>query len=110
MQTFIDMMGYVAAFCTTAAFIPQVLLVWRQRSAAGISIAMYMAFCFGVFLWLCYGIVIRAWPLAINNGVTLVLASSVLVMKWRFERTPRQPQAARKAGATSRSAPIDATA
>ena len=33
MQFSIDLMGYVAAFCTTAAFIPQVVLVWRQRSA-----------------------------------------------------------------------------
>lgn len=88
MQTAIDVMGYVAAFCTTAAFIPQVLLVWRQRSAKGISLAMYLFFCFGVFLWLCYGLIIRAWPLAINNGITLALASSVLIMKWRFDRVP----------------------
>jgi len=88
MQFSIDLMGYVAAFCTTAAFIPQVVLVWRQRSAKGISLAMYLSFCFGVFLWLCYGIIIRAWPLAINNGITLALASSVLVMKWRFDRVP----------------------
>jgi MtN3 and saliva related transmembrane protein len=88
MQNAIELMGYVAAFCTTAAFIPQVLLVWRQRSAKSISLAMYLSFCFGVFLWLCYGIIIGAWPLAINNGVTLVLASAVLVMKWRFDRAP----------------------
>lgn len=106
MQTFIDMMGYVAAFCTTAAFIPQVLLVWRQRSARGISLAMYLAFCFGVFLWLCYGIVIRAWPLAINNGITLLLASSVLVMKWRFDHAPAR--AAARARARAAAARIDA--
>jgi MtN3 and saliva related transmembrane protein len=86
MQFSIDLMGYVAAFCTTAAFVPQVVLVWRQRSAKGISLAMYLSFCFGVFLWLCYGIIIQAWPLVINNGITLALASSVLVMKWRFDR------------------------
>jgi MtN3 and saliva related transmembrane protein len=82
----ISLIGYLAAFCTTAAFIPQVLLVWRQRSAQGVSLGMYSAFCLGVFLWLCYGLVIKAWPLAINNAITLVLASSVLVMKWRFDR------------------------
>jgi MtN3 and saliva related transmembrane protein len=86
MHFLIDLMGYLAAFCTTAAFIPQVLLVWRQRSASGISTGMYLSFCFGVSLWLCYGLIIGAWPLVINNGITLVLASSVLVMKWRFER------------------------
>lgn len=88
MQTAINLMGYIAAFCTTAAFIPQVVLVWRRRSASGISLAMYLFFCFGVFLWLCYGLIIHAWPLAINNAVTLALASSVLIMKWRFDRAP----------------------
>lgn len=86
MQFDISLVGYIAAFCTTAAFIPQVVLVWRTRSASGVSMGMYSAFCFGVFLWLCYGIAIQAWPIAINNAITLVLASSVLVMKWRFER------------------------
>ncbi len=82
----IDLLGFVAAFCTTAAFIPQVIKVWRERSAAGVSLGMYCIFCFGVLLWLIYGLIIHAWPLAINNGITLLLASSVLVMKWRFER------------------------
>jgi MtN3 and saliva related transmembrane protein len=88
MQFTINLMGYVAAFLTTVAFIPQVLLVWRRRSASGISTAMYLSFCGGVFLWLCYGVIIEAWPLAINNAVTLVLASCVLIMKWRFDVVP----------------------
>lgn len=82
----VSLLGFAAAFCTTAAFIPQVLLVWRRRSASGISTGMYLIFCFGVSLWLCYGLLIGAWPIAINNGITLLLACSVLVMKWHFER------------------------
>jgi MtN3 and saliva related transmembrane protein len=98
MQFDISLVGYIAAFCTTAAFIPQVILVWRTRSASGVSMGMYSAFCFGVFLWLCYGIAIQAWPIAINNAITLVLASSVLVMKWRFERSSLKAATARSGG------------
>ena len=87
MQFDINILGFVAAACTTCAFIPQVLMLWRDRSAPGVSTGMYLIFCSGVFLWLCYGVIIHAWPLAINNGITLLLASSVLVMKWRFERS-----------------------
>ena len=82
----VNYLGFAAAACTTCSFIPQVLLVWRQRSAAGISTGMYLIFCFGVLLWFCYGLTIGAWPIIIANGVTLLLASSVLVMKWRFEK------------------------
>ena len=85
-----DYLGFAAAACTTCAFIPQVLLVWRQRSAAGISAGMYLIFSFGVLLWFCYGLTIGAWPIVIANGATLLLASSVLVMKWRFERDARK--------------------
>jgi MtN3 and saliva related transmembrane protein len=81
-----DLVGYVAAFCTTFAFVPQVLLVWRQRHAEGISTGMYLIFSTGVLLWLLYGISTGAWPVIVANGVT-VLAVCVLVMKWRFERS-----------------------
>lgn len=81
-----DTLGFIAAFCTTFAFVPQVLLVWRQRHADGISTGMYLIFSLGVFLWMCYGIQTAAWPVIVANGVTLVLALCVLAMKWRFAR------------------------
>lgn len=81
-----DVLGFIAAFCTTFAFVPQVLLVWRQRHADGISTGMYLIFSFGVFLWLLYGWQLGAWPVMLANGITLVLALCVLAMKWRFGR------------------------
>lgn len=79
-------LGFAAAVCTTGAFIPQVLLVWRQRGAPGISTGMYLLFILGVALWLFYGLALDSWPVVIANGLTLALASSVLGMKWYFER------------------------
>jgi MtN3 and saliva related transmembrane protein len=88
----IDHLGFAAATFTTCAFIPQVLLVWRQRAAPGVSSGMYTIFIIGIAMWLWYGLLLEAWPLIIANGVTLLLASSVLGMKWAFER-PRPPSA-----------------
>jgi MtN3 and saliva related transmembrane protein len=79
-------LGFAAAVCTTGAFVPQVLLVWRERSAPGISVGMYLMFVLGVTLWLLYGLALGSWPVVIANGATLVLASSVLGMKLYFER------------------------
>lgn len=79
-----DMLGFVAAICTTVAFVPQVLLVWRRRSGEGVSTGMYAILTLGIVLWLCYGLMTNAWPVIIANGVTLLLVVSVLAMKWRF--------------------------
>jgi MtN3 and saliva related transmembrane protein len=81
-----DHLGFLAATLTTISFIPQVWLVWRQRSAAGISAGMYCIFTLGVALWLAYGIMIASVPVIIANGITLLLAASILVMKWKFDR------------------------
>jgi MtN3 and saliva related transmembrane protein len=81
-----DVLGFLAAVCTTVAFIPQALLVWRQRAAPGISTGMYVIFVTGIALWLWYGLLLASWPLIIANSLTLLLAGSILAMKLAFER------------------------
>ena len=80
----VDLLGYAAAFCTTIAFVPHVLLVWRRRSAEGVSVIMYIVLTAGICLWLTYGVLLRSWPIIIANGITLGLALAVLAMKWAF--------------------------
>jgi MtN3 and saliva related transmembrane protein len=81
----IDYIGFAAATLTTVSFIPQVLMVWRQRGAPGISTGMYLTFIIGIALWFVYGLSLGAWPIVLANGVTLMLAMSILGMKWYFE-------------------------
>lgn len=85
----INHLGFAAAACTTGAFVPQVVLVWRQRGAPGISIGMYLMFIAGVAMWLLYGLALDSWPVVIANGLTLVLAAAILGMKLYFERAGR---------------------
>ena len=82
----VELVGFAAAILTTCAFVPQVIMVWRQRGAPGISTGMYLMFIVGISLWLAYGLAIGSWPISIANGVTLLLAASVLGMKLYFER------------------------
>ena len=76
-----DWIGSVAGLLTTAAFIPQAVKTWRTRSTKDISLGMFVLFCSGVVLWLGYGFMIESWPVIIANGVTLALASVILVIK-----------------------------
>jgi MtN3 and saliva related transmembrane protein len=80
----IDVIGSVAAFFTTIAFVPQVVKIWRSRSANDISLPMYVVFTIGVAIWLVYGLLLGAMPIIVANCVTLLLAISVVVMKLRW--------------------------
>jgi MtN3 and saliva related transmembrane protein len=76
--------GFIAAILTTVAFVPQIVRVWRTRSAEDISLGMYTLFTLGVVLWLVYGILIYSWPIIFANCATLLLAGAVLIMKVKF--------------------------
>lgn len=79
-----DWVGAVAGALSTIAFVPQAWKVWRTRHARDLSLPMYLIFTTGVALWLAYGLMIGALPIIVCNGLTLVLAGTVLAMKLKF--------------------------
>lgn len=76
-----DLVGYISAFLTTFAFVPQALHSWKTRDLSGVSLPMYSLFSLGVFGWLIYGLMIVSWPIIVANSVTLILACVVLYLK-----------------------------
>jgi MtN3 and saliva related transmembrane protein len=80
----INAIGMTAAVCTTVSLVPQLIRVWRLRSAREISLAMFLIFSLGVFLWLVYGLCIHSTPVILANVVTLVLSLAILALKLRF--------------------------
>lgn len=83
-----NLIGYPAAFLTTVAFVPQAWKSWRTRDLSGISLPMYALFTLGVALWLAYGVLLGSVPIVLGNGITLALASVVLVLKIRHVAAP----------------------
>jgi MtN3 and saliva related transmembrane protein len=79
-----EWVGSIAATLTTCSFIPQVWRVWRTKHTKDISLLMYSLFTLGVSLWLAYGILLDSRPIIAANGITLLLAGTVLLLKLRF--------------------------
>jgi MtN3 and saliva related transmembrane protein len=82
----VNAIGLAAAVCTTISFVPQLIRVWRLRSAREISLIMFLVFSLGTFLWLLYGIFIHAVPIILANALSLVLSLAILALKLRFDR------------------------
>jgi MtN3 and saliva related transmembrane protein len=81
----VEDIGFVAAFLTTAAFVPQLMRVMKLRSAREISLGTFVMFSVGVFLWLMYGIYTGSRPVIASNVVTLVLSVSILILKLKYD-------------------------
>jgi MtN3 and saliva related transmembrane protein len=79
-----EILGFMAAVCTTASFVPQVWHILKTRDTRAISLMMYLLFTVGVVLWLVYGIMIGSTPVVAANSITLVLALVILTCKVRW--------------------------
>ncbi len=83
-MTGVDLLGYVAGACTTAAFWPQLYKTWSTKSAGDVSLGMLSIFSIGVGLWLAYGLLLDAWPIILTNSITIMLTVSILILKLRY--------------------------
>ena len=77
-------LGYLAGFLTTISLVPQVIKIWKTKSADDFSLAMLLIWCTGISCWTAYGILINAKPIIFWNLSTLLLAGSILAMKIKF--------------------------
>lgn len=82
-----ETLGYVAGILTTIAFVPQVLQIYKTKSAKDVSLAMFLLFTLGVLLWLVYGISANALPVIIANSITLILSMVILFFKFKYRDT-----------------------
>ena len=78
---YVDLLGICAAFCTTIAFLPQAIKVFKTRDTSSLSLAMYAVFSLGVGLWLIYGLVKSDLAIIVANIITLFLACGILCTK-----------------------------
>jgi MtN3 and saliva related transmembrane protein len=80
-----ETVGSLAAVCTTVSFLPQLIHVWRRKSAKDVSMTMLLLFVLGFGLWLFYGFRIGARPIIIGQSITLTLSLIIMALKIRYD-------------------------
>ena len=73
--------GYIAALLTTIAFLPQLTKTFKTKSANDVSLVMLIMFMTGLVFWIIYGWKTNAIPVLLANITTLILNSSILILK-----------------------------
>ncbi len=85
-----NLLGFIAATITTAAFIPQTYRSITTRDLSGISLGMYATITFGIILWIIYGVLIESGPILVANIITFVLSATILYLKIQHLMAHRQ--------------------
>lgn len=81
-----ELIGYLAAFFTTASFLPQAIKTIRTKDVSGVSLLMYSMFVTGVIFWLIYGWLLGNMVIVVANIVTVILAGIVLIIKIKHRK------------------------
>lgn len=84
----IGILGAVAGFCTTFAFVPQLIKIQKQ-GGRDLSYGMLIFYLTGVLLWLAYGVFLRSPSVILANSATSVLIVLAILLKaWKERRPP----------------------
>ena len=87
---FTEILGLTAGTITSITFLPQVIQVYKTKSAKDISLSMVLLLTVGVAMWLAYGILILNAAIIYTNSIVLAMAIILLYFKWKFDGTDRR--------------------
>jgi len=82
----IDTMGFIAAFLTTSAFVPQVVKIVKTKSVKDISLPMFAMFFGGVSCWMIYGLLIKSPPVIIANFLSIIMNATIIIYKLKYNK------------------------
>jgi len=81
-----EILGLVGGFFTTFAVVPQIMRVYKLKSAREISILYNTMMLLGILIWLAYGIILDLVPIVIWNIIGAVLVLLLLLSKLKYGR------------------------
>lgn len=80
-----DIIGYIGGIFSSLSFLPQVMKIWKTKSAKDLSMATLLLLTINVSLWLTYGITIASVPLWLTNAIVLTMVLIMIYFKIKFK-------------------------
>lgn len=82
-----QLIGVMAAGLTSFAFFPQVIKMYRTKSAKDISFVTLIQLACGVSLWIIYGIYLKDYIIILANAITLTALISAIILYYKYAQT-----------------------
>ena len=80
-----EVFGYIGSFLSSITFIPQVVQVYKTKSARDLSMYMLLIVFTSTIVWLVFGFGKGLWPVISCNGIICLLSAWLIWFKWNSE-------------------------
>jgi MtN3 and saliva related transmembrane protein len=81
-QIFVTIMGVVMSL----GYYPQAYTIWKNKSAANISIPAFIIFSLGTLTWFIYGIVLNDRPIIISFALGVIGSWAVFILALIYKK------------------------
>ena len=81
----INIVGAAGGIVSSVTFLPQVIKIWKTKSAKDLSMGTLLFLVLNVSLWLLYGIFTNLYPIIITNGIVLSMVFIMVYFKLTFK-------------------------
>lgn len=83
-SSFTMVLGLITGVVTVAAFMPQVLKIWRSKKARDVSYGTFSLLLIASASWVVYGYLRGDIVVLITNFIILLLTALIVILKFRF--------------------------
>ncbi len=84
MENYILLLGLFAAFFTTFAYLPQSVKTIKTKHTKDLSLYTMIMLEIGTISWFFYGLLISSIPVIAANTLSIVLITTILIMKAKY--------------------------
>jgi MtN3 and saliva related transmembrane protein len=86
LDNYTEIIGFGAAFLTTAAFLPQVYKTWKTKDVSSLSLPMLIMFFIGIVSWLVYGFLMNSPSMIFANTITTFSSFLLVYYKIKYDK------------------------
>lgn len=79
-----DVLGFIGGALITVSLVPQIVRLFKLKSAREISLLFNSLMMLGAASWLAYGIALDLFPVILWNAMGLVLLGVMMFAKLRY--------------------------
>ncbi|RLN97959.1 hypothetical protein BBJ28_00024963 [Nothophytophthora sp. Chile5] len=80
-----DIVGLIGSFMISASLVPQIIKVYRTKSAKDLSRSFQLLYVAGLIMLVVYGVAEALWPIYIPVLIELAGGCTLLVMKFIYD-------------------------